>query len=150
MIVGEAPGVEEDLKKQSFVGRSGEAIWSLFDTVGYKRSDFYITNIVKCYPSKTRTPSNKHIKKCSKWISEEIKKVKPLLILGFGNTSLKYFFKIDKGIINRSGKISWSVVSKCWVMQCIHPASTFYQEDNKILFNKTILSFIEKIKKLGR
>lgn len=150
MIVGEAPGKSEDLYGEGFVGSSGQLLWDLLREKGYKRKYFNITNVVKCYPSKTKTPKLKHIKACSKWIDEEVENIKPFLILAVGNTSLRYFTGEEKGIMNKNGTTEWNDKAGAWICWCIHPASVLYHEENFSLFRKGIENFVEKIEILGK
>ena len=149
MIVGEAPGRDEDKEGEGFVGKSGKLLWDSIVEYGYEREDFYITNVVKCYPSETKTPSKANIKKCSRWLDDEIKKVKPFIILSFGNTGLKYFTGEDKGIMEKNGTTEWNDKANSWVCYCVHPASVLYHSENKKLFDEGISNFARKIKYLG-
>ncbi|MFW9881385.1 MAG: uracil-DNA glycosylase family protein, partial [Candidatus Thorarchaeota archaeon] len=150
MIIGEAPGKSEDLYGEGFVGSSGQLLWDLLREKGYKRKDFNITNIVKCYPSKTKTPKAKHIKACSKWIEEEINNIKPFLILAVGNTTLRYFTGEEKGIMNKNGTTEWNEKAGAWICWCIHPASVLYHRENLKLFREGIENFTKKIDILGK
>lgn len=147
MIVGEAPGKEEDLKKEGFVGRSGDLVWKELDKYDLERKMFSVTNIVKCFPSKSKTPNKNQIKKCSSlWFSKELEKINPFLILAFGNTCVNYFKGEESGIMNLSGTTEWSEKHKAWICWCIHPASVLYHRENLKLFEAGIKNFKDKIK----
>jgi DNA polymerase-3 subunit alpha len=150
MIIGEAPGKEEDREGVGFVGRSGELVWNSLSKKNLKRNMFNITNVVKCFPSKTRTPTNKHIKSCSKWLTEEIENIKPCLILAFGNTNIKFFTEEESGIMAKSGTTEWNEKYGCWICWCIHPASVLYSPENNELFSRGIKNFAEKVKIFGK
>jgi len=149
MIIGEAPGKEEDYERKGFVGRSGELLWNALKEKGYNRNMFHVTNVVKCYPSISKTPNKRQIKACSKFLDEEIKVIKPFVILAFGNTSLKYFTEEESGIMAKSGTTEWNDKANAWICWCIHPASVLYHDENRELFDKGIKNFISKIKVLG-
>jgi uracil-DNA glycosylase family 4 len=149
MIIGEAPGRDEDKNGKGFVGSSGNILWSNIKRHGFKRKHFTVTNVVKCYPSKTKTPTKRHINKCSRWLDEEIENIKPFLILSFGNTGLKYFKNEESGIMAKNGTTEWSNKYGCWICWCIHPASVIYHRENEELFKIGIDNFIKKAKKIG-
>lgn len=151
MIAGEAPGKDENDKGKGFIGRSGELIWKYLKLKGYKRELFHISNICKCYPAESRRPSNEQIKICTDdWLKYEIKKVKPRIILAFGNTNRQFFEGINSGITSISGKTIWHEKYQAWVCYCVHPASTLHNSDNKIHFNNGMKNFVRMLKILGK
>ena len=150
MIVGEAPGKEEDREGKGFVGRSGDMLWKELGKKGLSRRQLYVTNVVKCWPSKTKTPTGRQISKCSKkWLDEEIVAIKPVIILAFGNTALRYFTGEEKGIMARNGTCEWNNKAGAWVCYCIHPASVLYHDENMELFKKGIANFAQKAIEIG-
>ena len=149
MVIGEAPGRDENRTGQGFVGDSGNTLWKALDYHGYVRRDFHVTNVAKCWPSTTKTPSKVHIKKCRKWLHEEILNIKPKLALAFGNTNVKYFKGEDSGITQLSGTTEWNEEYGMWICWSIHPASVLYDPNNKRLFEDAIENFVEKLKIFG-
>jgi DNA polymerase len=149
MIIGEAPGRDEDKNGIGFCGDSGNVVWKELKKYNLERKLFNVTNVVKCYPSVSKTPNKMQIKKCSKWLNEEIEKIKPFMILAFGNTNLKFFKNEDSGIMAKNGTTEWSYKYNCWISWCIHPASTLYAPENKELFRKGIENFSKKILEFG-
>ncbi len=149
MIIGEAPGKDEDRLGLGFSGAAGKVMWDALEKYNLERRDFHVTNVVKCFPSISRTPSKKHINHCRKWLDEEIGKISPYAILAFGNTCLNYFTGVEKGIMDKSGKTEWIDSARAWVCWCIHPASVLYHQENKSLFDAGIENFSNKIKVLG-
>jgi len=150
MIIGEAPGRDEDRDGEGFVGKSGALLWAELRRYSLRRKQFNITNVVKCYPRDTKTPSKNQIKKCAKtWLQKEIEKIKPFLILSMGNTGLKYFKDQDSGIMAKNGTAEWDEKIGAWICWCIHPASVLYSPENRILFRKGVKNFEEKVKNLG-
>jgi DNA polymerase len=145
MIVGEAPGRDEDEEGAGFVGKSGRQLWHELQKYDIDRANMHVTNVVKCYPSKTKTPTKKQIELCSAFLGKEIEHVKPILILAFGNTSLKYFLGEETGIMQKSGTTEWSDKFSCWICWCIHPASMLYSPENRELFEKGIENFAERL-----
>jgi uracil-DNA glycosylase family 4 len=96
MLVGEAPGENEDLEDAPFVGRSGNLLTSILDKAGLKRPNLYITNTVKCRPTKgkyNRPPTDDEIEACKGVLWKEIQTVKPKIIVTLGGIATKVLLK---------------------------------------------------------
>ena len=105
LIVGEAPGAEEDRLGQPFVGRAGKLLNELLETAGIDRGDVFITNCVKCRPPKNRNPNASELKTCRKWLDRQINLLKPKLIIVLGRVALKNLTGQEK-IKDLHGKVS--------------------------------------------
>jgi uracil-DNA glycosylase family 4 len=121
MVIGEAPGEEEDLTGAPFMGRAGRALDKLLEDAGLE--DVYITNAVKCRPPGNRDPSKDEKKACFKWLAEEIRRVSPEYIILLGRAPISVFFKkasLDKehGTVREVGKYKFFL--------SYHPAAAFY------------------------
>ena len=116
---------------------------------GYSRNQFFIININKCYPSKSGKSSDLQIKSCSKWVKSEMRMVKPIVILGLGNSCIKYFKNQKGGITDLSGKTEWNEKSKCWICWCIHPSAVLRNSSNKIYFQLGMNNFIKTLNAIG-
>ncbi len=92
MFIGEAPGYNEDQQGKPFVGRAGKIFDELLNSIGLKRKDIYITNILKCRPPDNANPSPEQIKACSPYLDEQIKIIQPKIIVTLGNFALSYIF----------------------------------------------------------
>ncbi|MGH2399373.1 MAG: uracil-DNA glycosylase [bacterium] len=97
MMVGEAPGRQEDLKGEPFVGTAGRFFDSLLASVGLTREDVYITNAVKSRPyigpppGHNRTPSPGEISACRPWLDEQLRIIEPEIVVAMGRIALEYF-----------------------------------------------------------
>ena len=92
VLIGEAPGAEEDATGTPFVGRAGKFLSKLIEESGLSRKDdFYICNTVKCRPPENRVPTDEEKALCEKYLFEQIKMVKPKVIVLCGATSAKSF-----------------------------------------------------------
>lgn len=91
MFVGEAPGAKEDELGRPFVGASGKFLDEMLKTIKLERKDVYITNIAKCRPPDNRDPLPEEIAACWPWLVEQIKIIKPLLIVTLGRHSMMRF-----------------------------------------------------------
>ncbi|WP_246167887.1 uracil-DNA glycosylase [Thermosulfurimonas marina] len=84
MIVGEAPGREEDLEGRPFVGQAGRLLQKMLQAIGLERTQVYITNVVKCRPPGNRTPESEELRACRPYLARQIRLVKPKVILALG------------------------------------------------------------------
>jgi DNA polymerase len=94
MLIGEAPGFNEDEQGRPFVGRAGRLLEEFLSSVGKKREDVFITNVVKCRPPNNRQPEEDEIKICtSLYLDKQIELIKPKIMVCLGNVSASYIFK---------------------------------------------------------
>jgi len=93
MFVGEAPGRDEDIQGRPFVGRAGKLFDKALATCNLKRSEIYITNIVKTRPTNNRTPTEEEIKRCWPILEEQINIIKPKIICTLGASAANAFLK---------------------------------------------------------
>lgn len=127
MIIGEAPGKEEDLTGHPFVGASGRFLNSVLEGTGIDRKDLFITNTVKCRPPKNRTPKKLEVDTCtSLYLFEQIALVNPRLIMLLGGVAAKKILKV-KSVNEARGRVITHEGRKYIVGY--HPAVRFYRED---------------------
>ncbi|HEX8321206.1 uracil-DNA glycosylase family protein [Longimicrobium sp.] len=84
MVVGEAPGQEEDRSGRPFVGRAGQLLDLLLLSSGFQRADVYVCNVLKCRPPQNRNPQPDEVDACSPYLLKQVELVKPRVILAFG------------------------------------------------------------------
>jgi DNA polymerase len=84
MVVGEAPGQEEDRSGRPFVGRAGQLLDLLLLSSGFQRADVYVCNVLKCRPPQNRNPQPDEVDACSPYLVRQVELVKPRVILAFG------------------------------------------------------------------
>jgi len=92
MFVGEAPGFYEDQQGRPFVGPAGRFLEELLASVGLRRDQVFIANVIKCRPPENRDPLPKEIDACRKWLTRQIELIKPKVIVTLGRYSLAWFF----------------------------------------------------------
>lgn len=90
MIIGEAPGFYEDKQGLPFVGKAGELLNRMMQSIELDEQDFYIANVLKCRPPDNRDPAPEEITHCSSWLAEQITLVQPTLILALGRFAGQY------------------------------------------------------------
>lgn len=105
MLIGEAPGAEEEKTGIPFVGRSGKLLTSMLENIGVTREkNLYITNTLKCRPPENRNPKTDETKACRHFLDEQIKLHNPEVIILVGNFATKYFLGKDVGISKVHGQ----------------------------------------------
>ena len=105
MFVGEAPGQEEDLKGEPFVGRSGQLLDRLLrEELGIGRRSVYIANVVKCRPPANRDPLPAEVAACRPWLERQIELVAPRVIVTLGNFAAKLLLDTTTGIMALRGR----------------------------------------------
>lgn len=129
VFVGEAPGKSEDEKGLPFVGAAGKILTKAIESAGLKRSDVYITNVVRCRPPKNRTPHKSEIKSCIHFLIEELKIIKPRIVVALGRTAADALsvIKSPRGEI----KDKFFAGMKMKIMHTYHPAALLYDPKTK-------------------
>ena len=89
MIVGEAPGFNEDRQGEPFVGAAGKLLDTLLARIGLSRADVYITNVLKCRPPMNRDPMPNEVEACSPFLAQQVELVKPKVVLILGRHALE-------------------------------------------------------------
>jgi len=150
MIVGEAPGKDEDKIGKGFTGKAGKLLWEELLKHKLLRSHFHVSNVVKCFPSKQRNPSEKQVNICSKWLDEEINFVKPAIILALGNMAMYQLKGLSKGIMRMNSNIEWNSKYGSFVLYSVHPALILRSPNYHDMFSKSIETLANKIKELSK
>ena len=104
MIIGEAPGREEDRKGLPFVGVAGKELDNMLSAAGIDTSDVFITNVVKCRPPGNRNPQSYEIMKCNPYLVKQIQVIRPKAIILLGNIALSLVTGVVSGITKMRGK----------------------------------------------
>ena len=103
MFVGEAPGESEDLSGTPFVGRAGKLLDKYLEYVGIPREDVYITNILKCRPPQNRDPEEREQDACMDYLRQQVKLIRPKMIVCLGRISAMRLIKSDYKITKEHG-----------------------------------------------
>ncbi len=122
MIIGEAPGKNEDEGGAPFIGRSGRLLFQLLDDeLGLTRADCYVTNVVKCRPPQNRTPRSIEIATCRPWLDEQLRDATPRVLLVLGNIAARSVLGFDQGITLTHGEVTH--VGAIPALATFHPAA---------------------------
>ncbi|HXL38533.1 MAG TPA: uracil-DNA glycosylase [Ktedonobacteraceae bacterium] len=138
MFIGEGPGFHEDKQGRPFVGPAGQFLVELLASINLKRSDVFITNVVKCRPPGNRDPLPAEINACNGYLERQIAAIDPEVIVTLGRHSMTKFFGAEKisSIHGRARKFDGRI---CIAMY--HPAAGLHQQSLK----ETIRSDFKKI-----
>ncbi len=95
VFVGEAPGKNEDLQGEPFVGRAGKLLDKILQAIGLDRTKVYILNVLKCRPPKNRDPAPIEVEKCEPYLITQLNIIKPKLIVALGRVAANTLLKLD-------------------------------------------------------
>lgn len=98
MVIGEAPGADEDAKGEPFVGRAGQLLNKILEAVQFTREEVFIANILKCRPPNNRKPSSDEVEQCEPYLWKQIDLIKPKFILCLGLTAAHTLLKTDESL----------------------------------------------------
>lgn len=129
MIIGEAPGKNEDLQGEPFVGAAGKYLNELLGYAGLVREDIFIANVLKCRPPSNRNPLPEEIELCAPFLREQTRTIDPDIIVTLGNFATKFILKTDRGITGLHGKLYQA--GKFKVFPIFHPAAAIYDRSKR-------------------
>jgi uracil-DNA glycosylase len=121
MFVGEAPGADEDLRGEPFVGRAGQLLTDIIERgMGMPRSQVYICNVIKCRPPGNRNPEPDEVTSCEPFLLRQIEIVRPRVIVGLGTFAVQALLKVKTPISRLRG--NWHELRGIRMMPTFHPA----------------------------
>lgn len=129
MFVGEAPGHDEDLKGEPFVGRAGQLLTKIIEAMGFTRDQVYIANVLKCRPPENRDPLPTEIEKCEPFLLRQVELVKPKVIVALGRHAVKVLLHTDERVSRLRGR--FHDFRGIPVMPTYHPAFLLRNPESK-------------------
>ena len=105
MFVGEAPGADEDLQGEPFVGRAGQLLTKIIEAIGLKRENVYIANVIKCRPPQNRNPEPDEIEQCEPFLFRQIEIIRPKVIVTLGKFAAQTLLRTDEPISRLRGRV---------------------------------------------
>lgn len=129
LFIGEGPGAEEDRLGLPFVGAAGKLLDKIIAAGGFKMSDVYIANIVKCRPPGNRVPSREEADSCRLWLNRQIELINPSIIVLLGSVALQNIIDSSARITRDRGR--WVVRDGIHIMPTYHPAALLRDETKK-------------------
>ena len=122
MVVGEAPGADEDRQGEPFVGRAGQLLNAMLEAVGHPRATVYIANVLKCRPPANRDPLPEEVRQCLPNLHRQIELISPQLILCVGRVAAQNLLGVDTPLSQLRGKVHRLGVAQRPVVVTYHPA----------------------------
>jgi uracil-DNA glycosylase len=104
MLIGEAPGADEDAQGEPFVGRAGQLLNKILEAINFKREDVYICNILKCRPPNNRKPQPEEVEQCIPYLKKQIALVQPKVILCLGLTAAENLLQTGESLGRLRGR----------------------------------------------
>jgi DNA polymerase len=120
VFVGEAPGADEDLQGEPFVGKAGQLLTKMIEAMGYARQDVYICNILKCRPPGNRNPEPDEIAKCEPFLKAQLAALRPRVIVALGKFAAQCLLRDDTPISRLRG--TFRSYEGIQLMPTFHPA----------------------------
>lgn len=135
VVVGEAPGYQEDLEGEPFVGPAGQMLDRMLENViGLKREQVYILNVVKCRPPKNRNPLPEELDACRPFLEGQLRAMRPRVLLVLGSVACRALLGGDSGVTRARGR--WHTVGGVAAMPTFHPAYLLRTpEDKRLTFD---------------
>jgi uracil-DNA glycosylase len=122
MIVGEAPGKNEDLQGEPFVGAAGRLLDELLAGIDIARPEVYIANVLKCRPPANRDPRPEEIESCKPYLQDQIRMIEPEVVMTLGNFATKLLLRTETGITRLRGqRYDWWLGAT--LIPTFHPAA---------------------------
>lgn len=104
MFVGEAPGADEDVQGEPFVGRAGQLLTKIIEAIGLRREDVYIANVIKCRPPANRNPEPDEVEQCEPFLFRQIDTIKPKVIVALGKFAAQSLLRTTDPISGIRGR----------------------------------------------
>jgi DNA polymerase len=120
MFVGEAPGHDEDVQGIPFVGRAGQKLTQIIESIGLKREDVYIANVIKCRPPGNRNPEPDEVATCEPFLMRQIDMIAPKVIVALGSFAAKSLLKSEDSISRLRGRVYFCRGAR--LVPTFHPA----------------------------
>ena len=122
LIIGEAPGAEEDRQGEPFVGRAGQLLNEMLFSIGFQREQVFIANILKCRPPDNRDPRPEEVLHCESYLKRQVELLSPKLIIAVGRIAAQNLLKTDTGLARLRGKCHTFGDTNIPVVVTYHPA----------------------------
>ncbi len=131
MIIGEAPGADEDRQGEPFVGRAGQLLTAMLAAIGLQRDQVYIANVLKCRPPGNRDPHADEVAACRAYLDRQIALIQPDLILSVGGVSAKNLLQTDDPVGRLRGRVHHYSATGTPLRVTYHPAYLLRRPEEK-------------------
>ena len=130
MFVGEAPGADEDVQGEPFVGRAGQLLTKIIQSIGFERSDVYIANVIKCRPPSNRNPEPDEVASCQPFLFRQIDTIQPRIIVALGTFATQALLNTVTPISKLRGQVH-DFRGGAQLIPTFHPAFLLRSPDRK-------------------
>ncbi len=131
MIVGEAPGADEDRQGEPFVGRAGQLLNAMLRAIGLERDAVYIANVLKCRPPGNRNPSAEEAAKCQPFLQQQLSLLQPKLMLAVGGVAAHSLLQTDEAVGRLRSRIHYYGDDRIPLLVTYHPAYLLRRPEEK-------------------
>lgn len=147
LVVGEAPGENEDRQGEPFVGRAGKLLDAMLHAIGLNRQTIYIANILKCRPPQNRDPNPEEMAECTPYLERQIALIQPTLILAVGRIAAHYLLGVTTPLSRLRGQRFQFGESRTPLLVTYHPAYLLRNPRDK---SKAFADLQQVVRWLGR
>jgi uracil-DNA glycosylase family 4 len=130
MFVGEAPGADEDVQGEPFVGRAGQLLTKIIQSIGLERTDVYIANVIKCRPPSNRNPEPDEVASCQPFLFRQIDTIQPRIIVALGTFATQALLNTVTPISKLRGQVH-DFRGGAKLIPTFHPAFLLRSPDRK-------------------
>ncbi|MCD8008565.1 MAG: uracil-DNA glycosylase, partial [Clostridiales bacterium] len=146
MFIGEGPGEQEDLSGVPFVGRAGQLLTDMLKIIDLDRSQYYITNIVKCRPPGNRDPESAEQDACMGYLRSQVRMIRPKIIICLGRIAAMRLIRSDYRITREHGQ--WVKSGSFWMTAIYHPSALLRDLNKRPETFDDLISIQEKIREV--
>jgi DNA polymerase len=150
MVIGEAPGVDEDRQGEPFVGRAGQLLNLMLQAMGFPREDVFIANVLKCHPPGNRDPLAEEAARCEPFLLRQIALVAPQVILSVGRISAQNLLKTDAPVGRLRARVHYLGERRIPLVVTYHPAYLLRQPEQKARVWEDLQLALRTLRAAGR
>ncbi|GAB4108511.1 MAG: uracil-DNA glycosylase [Acidobacteriota bacterium] len=147
MFIGEAPGEDEDLQGEPFVGRAGQLLTRIIEAMQLRRDQVYIANILKCRPPQNRDPEPDEVACCEPFLHRQIAAVRPLVIVALGRCAAQTLLRTETPISRLRGR--FFEYRDAWLLPTFHPSYLLRNPAAKKDVWEDMKKVMERLRSLG-
>ncbi len=148
VLVGEAPGREEDIRGEPFVGEAGRLLDRILFAMGLERQDVYICNVEKCRPPGNRDPSPEEVEACEPYLKRQLAAIRPRLIVAFGRFAVQSLLRDQSPVSRQRGH--WREYEGIPLMPTYHPAYLLRNPSSKREVWEDMKQVMQRLREAGR
>ncbi len=149
MLIGEAPGADEDAQGEPFVGRAGKLLDSMLGAIGLSREQVFIANILKCRPPNNENPTPEQAETCRPYLDRQIELIQPKVILALGAVAAHNLLEVETPIGRMRGTVFEMSKSGIPVIPTYHPAYLLRRPQGKAQSLEDLLLLCKTLEDLG-